>query len=363
MRVQVVLNFRSDADTNIYWGNVGQPPQSNVSNPDEIFKGVPSGFAGFQLDVVPSLGGQFFFYPPEGYKGLVSSTLSDASGYINYTIPFHISGIIPERLYVSFDNISKEYATNFTLKNTYRGTSVTISNNTSTFVEIPMDKLDAGATFSGIKFELMITKWSKPNSSVKITGLSPFVTCIFTGRDLVDFECSENILDAQLSLETGICEQYANISVYDRINIIHYFAQKGKLAADHFVTIQAVDDNDGTTHELGTYIASEWNVQADNSSVAITCRDKSYLFPKINIVRSSIADRTIDDLLNILFNQAPGMTWQYKDEETQQRCAQIVVPNSWYLASDLQTMLNKICALGMLRIYWYLDTFLVGRCC
>lgn len=368
MRIQVKVNFKEKDVANVFLDEATLPMQTNVSNSNAVVEGLSSGYKGFQLTAnnanpISRLDGSTRLYPDTGYSGLITEELSGADGSCDTVVPFILTGNVPENLYLNFDSVTKEYAVDFTITNNVTSYAITVTNNTSVLLVLPLKDLNLPVALSNAIFTLRITKWSKPNSSIKITRLSTYYLAIYTGTDLKSVANSENLLDSQMQVTSGICEQYADVSVYDRYGVLRKFALTNKLTPDHVLSISAIDDANGFSYEMGSYIISDWNFDSISSTVGITCRDKSYLFEKINIERSVIADRTLDELINILFAQASGMSWRYQDSETQARCKAIVIPNSWYQASDLYTMLNKICALGMLRIYWYIDAFIVGRCC
>lgn len=368
MRIQVKVNFKEKDVDNVSLDEAMLPAQINVSNSGVIVDGAAKGYKGFQLSAstakpLSRLDGSTRFYPDTGYPGLITQELSGADGSCDTTVPFILTGNTPENLYLNFDSITKEYAVDFKITNNVTNYAITVTNNKFASLILPLKDLHLPSALSNAIFTLKITKWSKSNSCIKITRLSTYYSTSYTGTDLKSVTNSENLLDSQMQITSGICEQYADVSIYDRYGVLRKFALTNKLASDRVLSIFAIDDVDGVTYEMGSYIISDWNFDGISSTVGITCRDKSYLFEKINIERSVIADRTLDALINILFAQAPGMAWRYQDAETRTRCEAIIIPNNWYHASDLYTMLNKICALGMLRIYWYIDTFIVGRCC
>lgn len=368
MRPQIKISFKEENVADVTFVTSELPSMSNVANVNDVIEGRGDGFRGYQVSpstsrVVSPFGEGMFLYSAAGYPGILTSALSDSSGGCSVTIPFHLTGNLPKYLYIAFDKVAKEYAEAFTLSNSANSNKINITNNKGHLITIKFSELDLPSTLNDVTFTLNITKWSRPNASIKITRLSTFYTIQYSGRDIKSFTNSENLLDAQMQIVPGICEQYANISVYDRYNVLKDFALANMLAKDYVVSIAAIDDVESTSYDMGNYIIADWDFESVSSTVGIICRDKSYLFEKINIERAPIKDRTLDELLGIMFSQAKGMSWVYKDNETRVRCEQIVVPNSWYHASDLYTMLNKLCALGMLRIYWYIDTFIVGRCC
>lgn len=368
MYIQVKISFKEDDVAIMRFLDEEMPELINVSNVDAVIEGVSDGYKGFHISPyysrkMSTLDGTYNLYPSSGYPGIITKEISDADGVCDISVPFHLDGTSPQNLYLNFDSVAGEYAVDFTLTNSETFYTIDVTGNTSTSWIFDLTQLQLPATLSDVTFTLLITKWSRPHASIKITRLSPYYILVYTGRDLKSVVASENLLNAQMNITPGICEQYANITVYDRRGILRNFARLNQLSQDYIATISAVDDVNGDTYELGNYIIADWILESTSSTVGITCRDQSYRFEKIRIERSSVADRSLDDLLGEFFAEAKGVSWRYLDVETRARCEQIIVPNSWYLASDLYTMLNKLCALGMLRIYWYIDTFVVGRCC
>lgn len=183
----------------------------------------------------------------------------------------------------------------------------------------------------------------------------------FTSSQLISFTCSENIMDSDLSINPGICEQYANIEIYDRDETLHLYASLGLLHKDQSITLISVDSNNNEVI-LGDYVTEEWTVENNNSIVKITCRDTSHKFENIIVPKATIEDRSVDTLLDIVFTLAPDMNWMYLDTDTEAHCENTIIPNSWYQSTDLKTILEYICNVGMLRIYYFNKTFFVGRC-
>lgn len=377
MRIQVRLGIKSNDDTSdtskVILDTANFPKVINVAHSELIAEDTSAealGAAGFQLSpddgrIVSKLDGSRKPFASTGYPGVCTSRLSindDDAWYID--IPFKILGKTPENLDIRFDSIVNEYAVEFSLTNEYNNKTITVTDNKEALVTLPLESLALPETLDNVGFTLKITKWSIANASVKLTMLSTstYGYIVYNGKDLQSVSISENLFDSQMQIVPGICEQYADIKVYDRNNVLRKLAANNKLHSDYLVNIIAIDDTNAVTYQMGTYIVSDWNFDGISSDVGITCRDKSYLFEKIDIERSTIADRTLDELLNILFSQASNLPWKYQDDDTRAWCASVHIPNSWYLASDLYTMLNKVCALGMLRIYWYVNAFVVGRC-
>lgn len=361
MYPKLTIEFSEKSTTNtkiLYKTNSGQ---TNVSHPNYVIKAGNENInkKGFQLSatraaVVSSLNGSYTYFGDEGYPGFLSSAITPS----NASISFYIMHTPPTHLYIMFDSASGEYATAFTLKNDRTNDTVSVSNNNVLSVGVDVNSLNIA---SGDSVTLTVTGWSASSKSVKITNINSIsYKYELYGSQLIDFKCSENFMDSQLSVSPGICEQYADITVYDKGQLLHGRAKAGALETDAKVTLSVVDNS--SEKILGTYFVSDWDINSNSSNVKINCRDKSYMFSKINVARSSVMTRNVHTLLVNLFAYAANTSWEYLDVQTQARCVNMIIPDSWWLASDLQTMLNKICAVGMLRIYWYIDKFYVGRC-
>ena len=348
-----ISNTRFLYKTNSGQANVAHPNYTIIAGNENTSK------KGFQLSaarsaVVSPLSGAYTYFGSEGYPGFLSSAITPS----NASISFYVMNEVPTNLFIQFDSASGEYATSFTVENDRTGDHVTVSNNNRVLVNVSATSLNLVA---GDSITITVTGWNSSNKSTKITyiGSAAYKFEMF-GSQLMDFRCSENLMDSQLNVTPGICEQYADITVYDQGQLLHNRAKAGMLETDAKITLSAVSDIEEVI--LGTYFVSDWDINSNSSLVKINCRDKSYLFSKINVARSAIADRTVDELLSSLFGYAANTSWAYLDTATRNRCVGMNIPDSWWLASDLQTMLNKICAVGMLRIYWYIDKFYVGRC-
>ena len=194
------------------------------------------------------------------------------------------------------------------------------------------------------------------------------ITITFNNGDIKNYDdnsilslvCSENITDTNLTITPGICEQYAEIKIYDRDNYLHERAY-GNKTDDAKLECYCIDESN-TEHLLGTYYASEWEVSGDDAVVRIKGRDKTYILDTVNIdALRRDGNKTLHQLITILFQNMHDYAWQYLDNETQTRCSSIVIPDCWYGSSTLREALDKICYLGMLRIFFSNDVFYVGR--
>lgn len=333
---------------------------ANLSNPIKMLDGSYSTNKCFQLssanEVVSSLNGSCTFFEENGYPGYLGSSIytgvSTTLAILNLT--YH--GETIEAFDITFDVPSNEYAIDFSVQNVTKGTSVNVIDNEQLNVKVNLNIED------GNVIQISVTKWSKLNATVKISSIS-FIGDgkVYVFYSLMNFRCSQNMMDGDLLPNPGICEQYADINLYDVNNILHYRALNGEITNEETIYVQLIDDFQ-ESQDLGTYQVYEWAIDSNTSDVQINCRDLSFRFDKINVSRAQLATRTIDDLLQLLFTEGSELPWGYLDNETAIRCTSILIPNNWWLETNLKTVLEKICSLGMLRIYWYFDQFYVGRC-
>ena len=369
MYPRVTVSFITHSTTNIPLSAWASVAPANVSNPGRVYGTYNNTFTGFQLSpnsstIVSPLDGTNKLFGSTGYNGYLTKRVYTGTSIADYAlITFQVNGNNLDTLSIRFDDVNYEYAPAFRLTNNQNANMIEILDNTSANVTVDVTSL--GVTNGG-RITLTIISWSALNRSVKVTRIvgssssSPTSDYYYYGSSLIDFRGSENLMDSQLNLEPGICEQYADVRLYDRNGFLHSQAQAGLLQDDAQIKLSML----GTDVEkvLGTYLVSDWNVDSNTSIIAVTCRDPSYKFKHINIDRAQIRTRTVHELLTILFSNAANLSWQYLDAGTQTRCQNIVIPDSWWLVSDLYTMLTKICAVGMLRIFWHIDKFYVGRC-
>lgn len=136
----------------------------------------------------------------------------------------------------------------------------------------------------------------------------------------------------------------------------------GKLTEDFEVTIKAIDDDNNDTYNLGSYRVDNWDISGTSYEVGIDCRDISYILNEVNIQSIPVQSRTVHRMLQLMFKYIPGTTWKYIDADTMDYCENIRTPYCWFKNGTLYELLQKICVLAMIRIYWHVDCFIVARC-
>lgn len=100
-------------------------------------------------------------------------------------------------------------------------------------------------------------------------------TKVIADSDLIEFVCSENLTDTNVTITPGLCEQYADVKLYDRENYFHLKAMDNGLD-DAQVVIQLKDLSNDTVIELGSYIVNKWDIEGDNSIITAHCKDLSF---------------------------------------------------------------------------------------
>lgn len=357
MRVRVNIDFQLNTITRVL--PVSGSSQANVSNLSQL-ENSSLGFKGFHLAPEagknPSiLNGAYGVYPDSGYPGYISKSLSGADGSTDMYIDMSISGVVPDTLYLTFDRVCGEYAKSITVTNKDTSASYTIENDE---VSVFLDMAPLGDVEN---LRVTINEWSQPNKNIKITQLSANYVTDYTETEIISVETSENLMDSNLQIEPGICEQYAEVSIYDRSGVLHNFAQKGVLVQDQVVSVSIIDD-DNNEQIVGIFYSSSWDVDSNSSTVKLTSKDTSAQLEKIQVDSVAVADRNVHQLLTLAFAFFPGATWVYLSSDDEEWCKNIVTPNSWLAKDNLYNTLKKVCLLGQLRIYWNGTAFVVARC-
>ena len=180
--------------------------------------------------------------------------------------------------------------------------------------------------------------------------------------ELIEFNNSLNSKDPNLSVAPGIIEQYASIRLYDRDNTFRDAAilDSVDIFKDAKVTFYASMDDEDV--KIGSYIIDSIKMQMDNNEVQIQCVDKSDKLSSIKIEEYPVADRTADDLLNIVFQDFIGENWIYLDSETENNCKNTLIPNSFMNSTNAREVLQAICSVAMVNIWYDTDNFVVGGC-
>lgn len=374
MRTQLLFDFNSyrsgisEFDTTSL--TTSSSSDVNVSNIDKLNTGQSLGFKGFHLarnykGFPATLNGEYYLYGDEGYPGAVFAQLTDAEGYSAqfFEIPLNTTAnvIAKTHLCINFDVMSGEYATWLYIASDG-------SDQAEVKLEIKVDKPTYRHIISLEPFKntntskplfVQIVQWNKPYACVKVTRLSPIVQLRYTDTDVKSFTCSENFLDTQLHVSTGICEQYADIELIDRDDVLRKLTYvESFLLDDCTVIIQAIDDNSATTYTLGSYIVSSWDL--NDNKMLCKCTDKSNAFDNIYLTTTGMSDRTLYEMFDEFF-KTTGFAWRPWNSETEDALKKNKTPNVILDSSTATVRLQKLCAQGCARVYSVNNVFIV-RC-
>lgn len=361
MRTQINLTYQLSPDATISFEE-DVADQTGVSNVQEVGSESAAGYTGFHLaeqreQYSAVLNGSYRLYDETGYRGYISSILSDAKGVFTkaLTIPFYVTF---ERIYptfcIVFDRACGQYATRFRLTNETTGEYIEVDNNQSAAAIIKTKY-----TFWGDKKEARLTlsiyAWSSAYSNARVTSIAVNYSCTYTGKDLIKYVGSENSFPADLTPYPGLCEQYVELEVYDRDNALRFISEY----QDASIDVYLIDDTTGEIEDLGGYAVTDTQDDTASAVVKIYCKDVSCTFDRINVPALSVEDRSADDLFALAFSRAGNVAWKYSSDFVASNCKNTITPNSWTYSSDLKTFLNKVCVMSGTRVYYYKRTFIV----
>jgi hypothetical protein len=371
MRVHVKIDFNIGQDITVSAGRIINSDSANVSDFSKAVESnyIYKGFKGFQFaenyGEYPAIAdGSYKYFPDDGYKGFMSAKLSVADGTFGTniskpTLSITARGATPEYLYIQFDAVANIYAKKFRIT-TNANSNALIVNNTAASLLVSLSSLNLPTDRSSTDIYIEFIAMNKPYQSVRITQLNVSYIGYYTGSELKSVENSEQLFDSQMQISPGLIEQYADIVIYDRDNSIHTLAKEAKLSEEFKVTVEAIDQ-DGNTQTIGSYITYDWDVESNKSEISLQCTDNSGQLDVIYIDTIDLKTRTVDDLLTLIFSTA-AVFWEYIDSTTKTYCQSISIPNNWWYKSTARELLDKVCILGQLRVYSYLNTFVIARC-
>lgn len=365
MYTEVTIELLSDPSVIIDEGTMQNA--ANVSNdlgPLNAY-GSNKPFKGFFLmssadnKPVATLDGSFKCFGANGYDGAVGGVYYEDSPsrvYTAYSIQFNT--IPTAGCTIVLDPSGAPQVDQITVVNFFPSGAEQSSTDVAVDPTYPVINIIPGVITS----DLVQIKFRMPDHNVnyytKVLYVFPNITAIYRGTDLIKYECSENMLDAQLTFTPGICEQYINATVYDRNNVLQQLAAQEKLSTGHNINVYAVDDN--FREQIGQYYSEDWDVQNCESDVGITGGDGFKYLSNFDYRVAGVKDRSVAKMLSDAFEYA-GVQWKYQDSDTQLYCQYIWTDNCWYPDTDIITLLEDICKVAMLRIYYYNGVFIVGR--
>lgn len=359
MYTQLVIDLTAGTSTAI--NSAELVAEANVSDSFNPFNsyGTNSSFQGFFLmsyrDAAPvtTLDGSFKCFDSSGYSGAVAP-LTGNLRHVMYRIKF-VSN--PEGLTIVLDKVGAPKVTELSVYNLDSSGQITeVHNLTVNPDDYSIVLLSDVVTAANIILEFRTEKGSL-NDYVKILYIFPGVTGIYRGADIIKYECSEHLLDAQLSFTPGICEQYINATLYDRDDVLQRLAAQNKLATNKSIKVYAVDDD--FRRPIGEYYSVDWDIRNCESEVGLTGSDGFSYLNNLEYKPYGISNKTVHQMLSDAFSYS-NVSWRYLSDYEQLLCNAIITPSCEYPNTDIISLLEEICRVAMLRIYYYNGTFVVA---
>lgn len=192
---------------------------------------------------------------------------------------------------------------------------------------------------------------------IKIGLVSDILDVEYTDQ-IIDIEFSENSMDSLMSLESGIIEQYVDVTIQDKNGyLLNLILNMDIYDIPTTLLVFCIDTYNNTEQLLDTYEVSKWDVDIENSSITIHATDPSNILDNVTIPVPSIETRSVDQLLQIIFNYI-GYEYTYIGN-AQTICSNIIIPDNWYWPSSARDLLNKVLNLAFMRCYWNGSAFAI----
>ena len=191
--------------------------------------------------------------------------------------------------------------------------------------------------------------------------------------DIVSFDCSENLKNGNLDFTPGYVEQNASIVFYDRDeafrNIIKEKSVNFFYGSKVEIYVEEEDETPSPTplynsvrHLLGTYILDHIEASGEESNVSIKCVDYSYTFKDISVPVSTVASRSAHQLFQYIFSSSlTGENFDYLDAETEARCNNTYIYNSYFLSKPVKEALNEVCNVALVNMLYKNGIFYIAR--
>jgi hypothetical protein len=267
--------------------------------------------------------------------GYWSASRANGTGVINVTAQVTYSSRKVSGAFVAFDNKLIEYGVDYTIK-FFDGVSlihtITETGNTETEVQY---------TFSQIsdidKVVLNITKWSEPNTVVKVAEFTTQVIEEYTDEILCNWSVIEEReisndgfipTGAISSSQATVCLSNANGRPFDANNITSRL--NGLVKPNALVEIYlGVETTSGIEYQpMFTGWTTEWDVPEKSVEANTTARDRLNLLTQTNITTNVIKGDTFSDWFETVMNDAGLANTEY-NIDTDLNGSDYIVPVGW----------------------------------
>lgn len=325
-----------------------------ISYPDQMVNGrVKATHKWFELDGQNKLDGTFHLCPDADAStfnemGWWSSSIANGTGVVNATAQITYSKRKVSGYLISGDDKLDAYPIDFTAK-FYDGVSLIFTDTVTANTSVELTR-----TFTQInnidKVVLNVTKWSEPNTVVKITEFTTQVIEIYAD----DITCGWDVLEErEISNDNSIPSGNisANTANFCLINKDRQFDANntasrlnGLIKPNSYVQISL-----GVETATGIEYASmfkgwvtDWDVPEQSVEVNASVQDRLNLLTQTNITTSTvIVDNTFKDWFEVVLNDAGLAATQYNIDSTLDNTNHIV-PFGWFDAVQHRQALETL---------------------
>jgi hypothetical protein len=313
-----------------------------ISYPDQMVNGrTVMTYKWFELDGQAILDGSFHLCPDVDASnfnemGWWSASIADGSGVINATSQIdYTDGRSMSSYYIAFDDKLVEYGVDFTVK-FYDGVSLihteTVTGNSS---------MNLSPTFTQIadidKVVLNVTKWSEPNTVVKVAEFTTSVKEIYTD----EIACSWSLVEereisndgfiptgAISSNQASVCLINGDGRPFDANNTASRLSGLVKPNALVEISLGLMTTSGIEYHPMFKGWTTEWDVPEASKEATTTARDRLNLLTQTNITTNVIKNDTFLDWFETVLNDAGLANTEY-NIDTDLNGTDYIIPVMW----------------------------------
>lgn len=309
--------------------------------------------------------------------GWYSESVADGSG--DFTSPVVLTVTFPSRtvdaLKIVGEPTLEQYPVDFTLHITNLAVEYLVATITgNTLVNYDID-ISALSYFDSTQIKLTVTKWSTPNTILKIVEFFSVVIDTFEGDDIVSMQLLEereiskgslpvgNISCNELTLELQNVKRIKYGTVYnDPFSYGNTASPWHNLIVTNRRITAYLGFNTSTGDEyvpVGTFWTGDWTNKDDSFSVTVTCRDRMEILRRSTYQGEYILiNKSIGYLINYLLEKArdniplPDLTWEFSPTEAEGNTLfNYNVPISWFEKDNFMALLRQLVEVGLGQAY------------
>jgi len=280
--------------------------------------------------------------------GWWSATRTGATGVVNVTAQIIYSKRKVSSLFISGDNKRGEYPEDFTVK-FYEDTTLI---HTETFTGNLLVSLSK--TFAQIdninKVVLNVTKWSEPNTPVKIVEFTTAVTVEYTGSSIINFNATEEReISNNNSIPAGNIS--AGIGSFSLVNIERMFDAnntnsklygliKPNALVEMFIGVETTQGIEYAPVFKGW--VTDWDVPEESKEVFANAQDRLNLLTQTNISTSNVIENnTFSEWFEVVLNDAGLANTEYNIDPLLTG-SDYIVPYGWFTDKSHRNALEEL---------------------